>query len=85
MDYGKFLELMTKSGIRDEKYIFGYTLEVLFAAVNFDETSNEENSAKELVRYEFVEILVRIAHKLHASSKNFGNTVAEVLSKLISD
>jgi hypothetical protein len=39
---------------------------MMFASVNYDITGNvEDNPTKELVRYEFAELLTRIAFKLY--------------------
>lgn len=39
---------------------------MLFSTVNYDAKNNhEDNPLSELVRYEFTELLVRIAHKLY--------------------
>lgn len=59
-------------------------IDQIFIATNFDENQHQNNDEKSLVRYEFLEIIVRLA-KLKFKDKGTCNTVAESVEKLISD
>ena len=54
----------------------------LFIATNFEEEDLEDNDNKALCRYEFYEIIVRLA-KLKFVEKGFTKTVSEATEKLI--
>ena len=54
---------------------------MLFSAVNYDATKNyDDNPTSELVRYEFIELITRIAQKLYPNS-----TLPVALRKVIED
>lgn len=64
-------------------------IDILFFAVNFEEVGGgaadlEDNPDKELCRYEFFEIIVRMA-KLKFENQKLGLTVAQATQKLITD
>jgi hypothetical protein len=62
IDRRDFLILADRTGLIDKKNVFGYTIDLLFSVVNYDGTGNiEDNPTSELVRYEFIELLTRIA------------------------
>ena len=58
--------LIQRVGLIDKKNVSSFTMNIMFSSVNFDATKNfEENPTKEIVRYEFTEMITRIAHKLY--------------------
>ena len=64
-------------------------IDILFFAVNFEEVGGgaadlEDNPDKELCRYEFFEIIVRMA-KLKFENMKLKLTVAQATQKLITD
>ena len=64
-------------------------IDILFFAVNFEEVGGaqgdlEDNPDKELCRYEFFEIIVRMA-KLKFENQKLGLTVAQATQKLIDE
>ena len=66
-----FRKLAQRANLIDKKNVFLYTLDMLFSAVNFDASKNtEDNPTSELVRFEFIEMLVRLAQKLYVFNVN---------------
>lgn len=66
-----FRNIANRCGLVDRKNIHTYTLDMMFAAVNYDQTGNiEDNPTTELVRYEFIELIVRIAKKLYPNESS---------------
>ncbi len=81
IDRRDFIILADRTGLIDKKIVFGYTIDLLFSVVNYDKTGNtEDNPNSELVRYEFIEILARIAEKLYPTS-----ILSLALKKVIED
>ena len=58
------------------------TIDTLFIATNFEEVDMEDNPDKYLCRYEFYEILVRIAIEKYYKSKTC-KTMAEAVGRLL--
>jgi len=72
-----FFSLATRAELIDKKTIFSYTMDMMFSAVNYDATGNtDDNPNKELVRYEFVELIIRIAKKLYADPSTAKNPMS---------
>ena len=60
----------------------------MFIAANFEEVENDDNPDKELCRYEFMEIIVRIAdHKYlkKGSVKSLSEGVDKLLKSVLSN
>ena len=68
-------------GILDAK-LTSQDIDRLFIATNFEEEDLEDNDNKALCRYEFFEIIVRLA-KLKFVEKGFTKAVSEATEKLI--
>jgi len=56
----------------------------LFIATNFEEEQQEENPDKALIRFEFIELLVRIAREKYWKT-GVTKTVTEAFEKLLKD
>lgn len=72
-----------------KKYLSTTDIDRLFFAVNFEEVGGEaedldDNPDKELCRYEYFEIIVRMA-KLKYENMKLGLTVAQATKKLLDD
>ena len=53
--------------------------------MNYDETHNEENPATKLVRFEFVELIVRIAQKMYASIEHGAIPLPQAIEKIVNN
>ena len=56
----------------------------LFIAVNFEEVHTDENPDKLLIRYEFLELIVRVANEKFVKPKKI-RKVPDAIEKLITD
>ena len=84
-----FLNLAVKWGVVDKRDLSSTDIDRLFVAVNFEEVAGEQgdledNPDRELCRYEFFEILVRMA-KLKYENRKVGCTVAESVERFLQD
>lgn len=84
-----FTKICNNWKIINKKDLTSTDIDRLFYAVNFEEedgeaASNSDNPDDELCRFEFFEIIVRIA-KLKYENNKSGYTVAQSLSHLIED
>ena len=76
-------------GIINKKDLTTTDIDRLFVAVNFEEEegvaeSNDDNPNDELCRFEFYEILVRIA-KLKYENRKSGYTISQSVKRLLED
>lgn len=83
-----FLNLAQKWGVVDSS-LKSTDIDRLFVAVNFEEVAGEQgdledNPDRELCRYEFFEILVRMA-KLKYENRKAGLSVAESVERFLED
>ena len=74
---------MKHANLCDEK-ITPSILDIYFASTNFEETDQEGNDDRALIRFEFLEILVRIVRGKYIETKRL-KTIAEGLEKLLSE
>ena len=74
---------MKHANLCDEK-ITPSILDIYFASTNFEETDQEGNDDRALIRFEFLEILVRIVRGKYIETKKL-KTMAEGLEKLLSE
>ena len=74
---------MKHANLCDEK-ITPSILDIYFASTNFEETDQEGNDDRALIRFEFLEILVRIVRGKYIETKRL-KTVAEGLEKLLQE
>ena len=74
---------MKHANLCDEK-ITPSILDIYFASTNFEETDQEGNDDRALIRFEFLEILVRIVRGKYIETKKL-KTIAEGLEKLLSE
>ena len=72
---------MKHANLCDEK-ITPSILDIYFASTNFEETDQEGNDDRALIRFEFLEILVRIVRGKYIETKKL-KTLAEGLEKLL--
>mmetsp|Transcript_911 Transcript_911/g.1115 ORF Transcript_911/g.1115 Transcript_911/m.1115 type:complete len:246 (+) Transcript_911:821-1558(+) len=84
-----FTNLCNMWGIVHKKDLSISDIDRLFFAVNFEEVGGaagdlDDNPDKELCRYEFFEIIVRMG-KLKYENQKLGLTVAQALQKLLDD
>jgi len=79
----EFERFCNESGIID-KLCTPQMVDRAFIAVNFDEDDNDDNPARELCRYEFMEIFVRIADFKFKQSKQ-AKTYAEAYERLLKE
>jgi len=84
-----FTNLAAAWGVLNKKDLAISDIDRLFVAVNFEEVAGEQgdledNPDKELCRYEFYEIIVRIA-KLKYENQKLGLTVAQATAKLLDE
>jgi hypothetical protein len=63
-----FLEFSQQTGIIDQT-ITPSILDVYFAATNFEENDQDGNDDKALIRFEFIEILIRIVRGKYIETK----------------
>lgn len=79
-----FNNMMQLAGVPD-KAVSPLILDIYFKAVNFEEGEDQEgNDDNSLIRFEFFEILVRIAKGKYVETKKVMN-LAEATEKLIND
>ena len=76
-----FSNWCSECGILDKK-VTSATVDNAFVATNFEEEDLDDNPNRELCRYEFLEILVRLADKKYKETKKV-KTYAEALEKLL--
>ena len=84
-----FTNLCNNWRIVNKKDLKIVDIDRLFYAVNFEEVQGqqgdlEDNPDKELCRYEFFEIIVRMA-KLKFENQKLGLSISEATKKLIDD
>lgn len=85
-----FTSLCKRWNLISKRDLTSIDIDRLFFAVNFEEVKGdqggdlEDNPDTELCRYEFFEILVRMA-KLKYENQNLGLTVSQAVSKLVND
>ena len=84
-----FLNFAMKWGVVDKRDLTSTDIDRLFVAVNFEEVAGEQgdledNPDRELCRYEFFELLVRMA-KLKYENRKAGLTVSESIEKFLQD
>ncbi len=76
---------MKISGIQSKK-LPGSIIDTVYKAVNYDGTNSEFNDSNELVRYEFLEILIRLANMKYVQKGNLGeNANARAFKRLINE
>ena len=78
-DFNSFCD---KCQVLDHKHLNKATLDICFVAVNVDEDDLDDNPAQELCRYEFLEVIVRMALYKY---KDLPLTQAEMTTKLINE
>jgi hypothetical protein len=61
MNYNELLGFLTETGVIDERTFRKVDYDVIFKAVNYTELENTLNPTYGVVRYEFIETLVRVA------------------------
>ena len=76
-----FLEFCQSSGITDD-IITASILDIYFTATNFEESDQGGNDDRALIRFEFLEILVRIVRGKYIETKKM-NSLGRGLEKLI--
>jgi hypothetical protein len=59
-------------------------IDSIFISTNFEEVDMENNPDKQLCRYEFFEIIVRIAKEKYVKSRNC-RTLIEAIGKILSE
>lgn len=77
----KFYKMMLKSGVADKKLTTGI-IDGYFIATNFEAIEQENNDDNALCRYEFLEILVRIAqgkYIVYGQEKDLGRALEKLL------
>ena len=78
-DFNTFCD---KCQLLDNRNLNKATIDICFVAVNVDEDDLDDNPAQELCRYEFLEVIVRMALYKY---KDLPLTQAEMTSKLIAE
>ena len=81
IDWLDFVEACDKWGIID-KYLTSQDIDRIFIATNFEEEDLEENDDSSLCRFEFMEIMARMA-KIKYVEKKFEENVSDALERLL--
>jgi len=81
IEFGEFAE---NCHIIDNKIITMSTIDRLFIATNYEVEDNDENPNRALNRFEFIEILIRIANTLYRETGH-ASTYADALDLLLSN
>ena len=76
-----FLDFCSQSGMIDGK-LTSSTIDVYFTATNFEEEDQDGNDDRALIRFEFLEILVRIVRGKYIETQK-ETSLAEGLERLI--
>ena len=80
------MKFFRKTKITHSNRINSQDLERLFYATNFEEVEQEYNDNKALMRYEFFEILVRIAHYMFVKTGELSSdSNSRALHRLINE
>ena len=82
MNYSKFCN---EAKLVDDQTLKRAQVDLAFVAVNFDDDQVEGNPQRAICRYEFMEMLVRLAASKYIKDKKSEMTHAEALDKFISE
>jgi hypothetical protein len=87
LNYTELLQFLTVTGIVDERSFRKVDYDVIFKAVNFNEMGDQElNPSHGVVRYEFVETIVRVAVEkfmVKGTAKSEGEAVQRLLFEML--
>ena len=83
IDWLDFVAACNKWGILTDKSLTQQDIDRIFIATNFEEEDLEENDDSSLCRYEYFEILVRIAKTKYVENGSM-TSISEACEKLIS-
>jgi hypothetical protein len=86
INYNELLLFLTKTGVVDEITFRKVDYDVIFKAVNFNEMESTLNPTHGVVRYEFIETIIRVAvekYKVQGTAQTEDEAVKRMLYELL--